>query len=788
MAIPISRFSEIYNNGSGCLSILNSIEYDEEMLELLEGLEKYVLSQGNCSAYKVMSYLAQHKLPKLLLTISRSGKYQYLNMFSSKKKYSQVLDHSTQPGSPLYVLCKQFFRKYGNCAVAIFGPLLGLPNAITDSLIVQTVFNKSGRGTYSNRGASEIYGYFCRHDSSAALLRVVEFFLSYRTLLLTCVNPLSIIWEHLEMEQHTVIVSPLFQARYLPSDSSLLTVTNSQQFRLFNQMISNVTYSDKIVFDAVSFSYDFVFSLPEKDKKSLIGRIIKHFRRLLEMHIFDPHVQPNKYKDALFETFQNVIITGKKVISRLIYNELRKCSGVRFFPILVFFGRFIDRETFVKMLEDTDLFLKFEVKDYSYDNYVTIDERFLEKTDRKVYDKSRKEAFNYFYSDVFERQFTYEQRRSVMRFASNCGDIGLFAGVYEHMALSYPMEARYYVEDKLVDCMMGRVDGKIEWKCVCHFGLRNRKKFFDQYEGFVKRYLEGVFNSLKHGGNKGILKEVENITALHRCGPRGFTSSICPLINWIQYAPYTFPVIFRELAEYTKIDSAEQNATLLDVYEEVLRIVYLSRQFPVGDAKRVKQVVEDGLKIAGLDGLQIFRKYLATLILRYRIAVENEAIISEQPFFEYLYTNCVLSPSPKYPIDLCDALYKCKTFWNDFELDTILYFYEYYTEQTKEKLLDLAHQSHLGRASLKTSRLSVYMKNIKKHENEIVREISKFYFYDELIDYVGVTEHPDLSKTAKLRILAHWFFVDEFQEFSEYASTAFLIGVCRHDHHEANMA
>jgi hypothetical protein len=71
----------------------------------------------------------------------------------------------------------------------------------------------------------------------------------------------------------------------------------------------------------------------------------------------------------------------------------------------------------------------------------------------------------------------------------------------------------------------------------------------------------------------------------------------------------------------------------------------------------------------------------------------------------------------------------------------------------------------------------VKIKDVKKFDQEIVEEISRFYFYDELIDYVKITEHVDLSETSKLQILAHWFFVDDFEQFSELESTVFFIGV-----------
>jgi hypothetical protein len=339
------------------------------------------------------------------------------------------------------------------------------------------------------------------------------------------------------------------------------------------------------------------------------------------------------------------------------------------------------------------------------------------------------------------------------------------------MAVSYPVEARY-MEYIFAEVMVQKK--WVSWRSVCHFTLKNRAKFFDESDTSISRFLSELMGS----DNYEFLQEASCISALHRCRPRDSPkSSQHSKLDWLQYIPYTYRDIFRELGSFLSKYSKEQYDQLCELYEEILPILTDSK-FPVCNADVIK-IIDRGYDILAdqkiLSRRAIFAEMLAHLMIRYAIQDKTKFdVICPDTFLTRFFYRIFILSSPQ-KLGTVELSFKGYATVYDFQFETFLNFYDYFTEETKQSLLKLADSS---RSSLKFASLSLRLEDVKKFETEIASEICRFHFYDELIDFVKVTEHHDLSETSKLQIFAHWFFVDEFERFSELNSTVFLIGVC----------
>jgi hypothetical protein len=354
---------------------------------------------------------------------------------------------------------------------------------------------------------------FC-HEDSQAVSRVVDFFMTYNELKDSVAIPLVILWKGLKME-HISTVLPLFKPEYLGHARNILYIENIQQYSLFKQMLSNDIYEDRKVYGTVAFSEDFVLSIPENESKEIIDGILNHYEELLKMHINDPAVKFKEYNEALFSTFKSVIGEEGR-IAEIMYRHLCEKKGIRFFGILDCFRKYLDTEHFLKFL-DSKLFSEYESPtDENFKNFTGTDKGGYPVCDEKVrqhYELLRRQMVCHYLYEEGWSTFSSVQRRAVMRFASVSGDEILIGQVYQVLASRFPIDARS-LEDKLADCMLS--SGDIIWEYVSLFTLRNRKKFLDQYELYVSKYIQEVFTKYRNQ-DESWLKEFESVPAIFRC-------------------------------------------------------------------------------------------------------------------------------------------------------------------------------------------------------------------------------------------------------------------------------
>jgi hypothetical protein len=311
--------------------------------------------------------------------------------------------------APIHTMC-EYFRQYRNYEVAIFGPLLGLPDTMTYPILKRSLedYRRSRKpedAQFWTNETREIYKSLCQEDE-LAVSRVVDFFLSYKTVLMeSYANPLTLIWDNIQQE-HIHVVSPLFRVEHFYGMRSRLTIRNDFQYALFDQMITSNIENDREVFGTIAFSQEFVSSLPKDNQEQIIDRIVNHFHDLLDMHINEQFLSLENYHDALYSSFERVI-GEKERISELIYKSLGKCNGERFFKILMFFGRYLDSAHFLKLL-NTNVFTNYEIS--SQINYGDCEEDHYDsrrRWDRNYYDEMRREVcLNFFIQTNKDLKFT----------------------------------------------------------------------------------------------------------------------------------------------------------------------------------------------------------------------------------------------------------------------------------------------------------------------------------------------------------------------------------------------
>jgi hypothetical protein len=778
MVVPASQFTEIFQNVKSeifdwdSLSLLDSIESVEEMLILLEGMESLVLgSEKNVpsNAGKVIYYLLKNKLALFILMVNKFEKLQYINMLSTNIKYTTILDQSMRDESSLASLYEYFLDIYGATAVGIFAAFLKLPEKLTTEVIDNVLYRpvEGNKSREPFKDASSIYRVVCDNDENA-VFRVVEYYCADKKILWSFAHPLSIIWYGLGVND-VPIVSTLFKSLPHWGKARLLEVTNSQQLLLFYEILKYPIQEDTNIFDVSLFPADFVEGFAEVENDRVQTSLVNHVKYLLENHIKNPTFRLGKSNDALLQSCRNGLTEEKKSnISFKIFTDLGGFIGPRYLKIVQFFARFITNDDFVKFL-GSNVFsgpLDMSKFDFDFDAYEDVFERPVNR-EQKIYDELRSECFFSFFGDV-DRKFTVDQRKAMMKFAVICGDSSIIIRFYELMALRYPLEARY-MEDNLATCMI-RNDWTI-WKCVCHFTLKNRKKFFELSRSFVSRYI----TELGCPEDYYVIDQGASISALHRLCPRGGDSDL--EVSWVQNSPCSYRKIFNKLSTYYRHLSREEYREFSSAFGELLKIQKASQISPRGDSNRIIDIVEH-FNDKFRKYPEIFREVLASLMIRYKI--KNEHVFNTlypDPVLQTIYSLFVLSfPEYETMVDLTEKL-RATYEYNNFDFYTILYFYDYYTDDTKQKLLTIAGAKD-SEGPLKFASLAVRVRDVKKFDTDIARMICSYYFYDEVIDFVDVTEHPDLSETSKLQILAHWFFVDEFEGFSELASTVFFIGIC----------
>jgi hypothetical protein len=777
MVVPASQFTEIYQNVKSeifdwdSLSFLDSIESVEEMLILLEGLESLVLSSFKnvpSHAGKVIYYLLKNKLALFILMVNKFEKLQYINMLSANFKYNTIFDQSLNDESSLGALYQYFLDIYGVSAVGIFAAFLKLPEKLTTEVIDNVLYRpQDNKSREPFKDASSTYRVVCENDENA-VVRVVEYYFANKKIVWSFAHPLSIIWYGLG-ENDVPVVSPLFRSLPRWDKTRLLEVTNRQQLLLFYEILKYPIHEDANIFDVCFFPADFV--LAEVDDVRAQTSLINHVHYLLENLIKSPNFRLGKRNDALLQSCRNVLTEAQKSnISHKILTDLGNFIGPRYLKIVQVLACFITNDNFVKFLGSNVFSGRIDMSkfDFDFDAFEDHSDQPVNR-EQKNYDELRCECFFGFFGDV-DRKFTADQRKAMMKFAIKCSDASIIIRFYELMALRYPLEARY-MEDNLATCMQ-RNNWTI-WKCVCHFTLKNRKKFFELSRSFVSRYI----SELGCPEDYDFIDEGASISALHRLCPRGVVDSTTDLkISWLENCPYSYRKIFCKLISCYRHLSREEHREFSLLFGELLKIQNASKISPRGDSNQILEIIER-FDTKTRKYPEIFREVLASLMIRYRI--KNEKVfntLSPDPVLAKIYSLFVLSfPECEGMIDLTDKLLMTYEYY-DFDLHTILYFYDYYTEDTKRKLLTIA-DSKDSEGPLKFASLAVRVRDVKKFDKDIARLICSYYFYDELIDFVKITVHSDLSETSKLQILAHWFFVDEFEQFSELEGTAFFIGV-----------
>jgi hypothetical protein len=120
MTVPILALNELLvssetfeENGQTLVKTLNTVE---DMLGFLEALESVALPCKQ-ARHRVMSKLAEFKLGLFMLTIFRSQRYHYIELF---------IPQMYSPVSSLDEFCNYF----GMYTIGVFGPLMGLSNSM----------------------------------------------------------------------------------------------------------------------------------------------------------------------------------------------------------------------------------------------------------------------------------------------------------------------------------------------------------------------------------------------------------------------------------------------------------------------------------------------------------------------------------------------------------------------------------------------------------------------------------------------------------------------------------
>jgi hypothetical protein len=75
----------------------------------------------------------------------------------------------------------------------------------------------------------------------------------------------------------------------------------------------------------------------------------------------------------------------------------------------------------------------------------------------------------------------------------------------------------------------------------------------------------------------------------------------------------------------------------------------------------------------------------------------------------------------------------------------VLHFHEYLTDETMRSLETGCYEIELAALSL----------NISKNHKEIVERITELYWFEEIENYINITESEDLPESGKLKILSH---------------------------------
>jgi hypothetical protein len=743
------------------LSYLNEITQTEEIVSLLQRLDKAVadlpVNQGSLAS-EIMIFLAQNKLDLFLSANFTTKKSEIISLFSKEPtKKSKSLDQSVSPNSPLIILF-EVIAEYGAKALSICAPLLQLPNELTTKCLkkfLETTQNELVNPIRSHNFSS-VYRSLAR--SPDVLSRIVECLLDNQWIIYTDGNPLQLIWQELTVEQIPVIL-PLFRSDYLQTAEDSLLISTNEQLSLFDLLLTtNDLLAEKAIYSKFTFNPNLFTQTDVSQQHQVQETMLKHISSVLKKYgqnISDSPIE--SYDDDLLRCFNSVLSTEQTFqVSENIRMAVFDNPTGESFEILHAFLKFLKPFDFLTLLK-SKLFK-------GYPSLAVAD--FY----RYVHYKEKRASFILSWLRRFHVDLNREEKRAVMKYASSCNDEEIYCNIFQFMAINDPLEARFMEEDLVK--YMKKTEKKTHWDSVCLLTFRNRGKFFGQFQEFSREYFKAI-------QTRQYTVEIINISHFYRCAPYDFVSTYYEELNWVKNAGLKFSEICLELSDVYK--SKEEYKRLCSVYGDVLAVQHESvmRQAihtpgKVEDLiKRAIPVIEAPIRVP------IFRSMVVSILIRYGIRLDSDIAenLIDHPFMKFIYKTFVLtSPPDKNSIDI-ESIFDPDMKMEVCDFFTVLYYYESFTEKSQSSLKKFVDDQ--DPFFWKTARLAIRLKDAKKHEPEIVDLICSLYLREEIVGLgIETVRSLNFTRTSKLQISAHWFFVDEFEDILELDSFELCIGLC----------
>jgi hypothetical protein len=273
------------------------------------------------------------------------------------------------------------------------------------------------------------------------------------------------------------------------------------------------------------------------------------------------------------------------------------------------------------------------------------------------------------------------------------------------------------------------------------------------------------------------MEALSSVSALHRCIPTALSEKF-PVLKCLQYSPFEHVRTFQVLGDCMHNGGKSFYEKFCVLYGNALLISEKSKHVAVEDIDEIKELLFGISQLPpNQECVKPLQAVAADIMIRHRIVDKKlfSSFHSLQAVQVQMYRTFVLSsPAEKKSFDICYDILKRipdQTFY------TLLYFYEYLTQNTINGLVHVADRP-MHKSARNSMMLSLRLKDFQTNETEIASLFGSLMHRDELLPLIDLNEVQKLSETSQIQICAHLFFVDSFEDFSGVRSTVFFIGVC----------
>jgi hypothetical protein len=160
--------------------------------------------------------------------------------------------------------------------------------------------------------------------------------------------------------------------------------------------------------------------------------------------------------------------------------------------------------------------------------------------------------------------------------------------------------------------------------------------------------------------------------------------------------------------------------------------------------------------------------YIGQVMIRYRIKDQDMfyRIKLTNLLMLEIYQKLVIPDRPKKSVDFSKIQWSKDPRKTDY-MRSLLFLHEYLTDETI-KSFEISFDIRFPGLFLDT----------KTNHKKLAESITELYWFEQIEKYTSITNSPDLPETGRLKILSHWFFVDEAEHLAELTSTEYFVRIC----------